>query len=423
MMGFFTRAAGWLCVLPYLTSVQAIPTNHDAHLLSRQTVLPPSQDPFYTTPANADTAQPGDILTFRELDGNNFPDAPIAATYQLLYRTTTAVGDVASSVVTVLIPPNADFSKLFSYQSPYDRSFIDCSPSYAFTPGSNSAIASTIAGDVGGEISTALNRGYIVSVPDYEVNAAWTDGLGSGHGVLDSIIAVHASGVVGTGIDSAAKTVLYGYSGGSQATEWAVELHSTYGTGRHLVAAAMGGLPVNITTTNLALNGQPAAGYIPTSFVGLGKAYPEFQAALDADLKPETADFFRQPLSSCSIRQFAGQDIFSTYFKSGAGFIDLPGARDAIEKGAVMGQRGAPQGFPLYIFKGTADEIVPTIEDTDNLVARYCGGGSKINYVRYEGGTHGATREAGSADALAFLFGILDGGLGLESCSTRTVSA
>ena len=79
-----------------------------------------------------------------------------------------------------------------------------------------------------------------MSVPDFEANVAWTDGKGQAHGVLDSIRAVVASGAI-TGVSSQAKSIIYGYSGGSQATEWAAELHATYAPDTNIVAGAMGG--------------------------------------------------------------------------------------------------------------------------------------------------------------------------------------
>lgn len=423
-MFFQTPVIAALSLLCTFASVRALPTSEEVQLEPRQAGQPPSQDPFYDPPSGFAGKAAGSILRSRKLSGNNYPSAPISATYQILYRTNDAIGNAASAVTTVLIPFNADFDKHFSFQSAYDQSDIDCSPSYAFYPGSSSGISSTVSGDVSGPISAALNRGYIVSVPDYEINAAWTDGLGSGHGVLDSIRAVQLSGSVGTGVRSSAKTIIYGYSGGSQATEWATELQSSYAPQVNIVAASMGGLPVNISTTNMALNEGGAAGYIPASFVGLAKAYPDFRSALDADLKPSGASTFKSPLTSCSssyLGTFANKDIYSTYLKSGVGFLSLPGPKGAIETGAIMGQHEAPIGFPIYMFKGTADEIVPTIQETDNLVMGYCRAGSAITYVRYQGGTHSSTQQAGQGDALTFIFNIIDGGSGKSGCSTTTV--
>ena len=181
-----------------------------------------------------------------------------------------------------------------------------------------------------------------------------------------------------------------------------------------------------MTTTNAALNGHGASGYIPASLLGLAKNHPRFREALYADLKPNMAKDFKLPLTTCSnIWQFhfANKDIFGTYFKSGSSILSQPAIKAVLDNGGTMGGRGAPKDFPLYIFKGTADEIVPTIQETDALVSGYCAGGSRITYVRYAGGTHSSTQQAGADDALTFVFNILDGGAGPVACSTRTVNS
>lgn len=400
-------------------------TPYGPQLAQRAVAPPPSQDSFYVSPAGYATKAAGSILRSRKLASNNYPKAPISASYQVLYRTNTAINKAASAVTTVLIPPKANYTRIYSHQTPYDQAFIDCSPSYAFTPGSPTSIQSTLAGDVSGPITDALNCGYVVSIPDYEIHAAWTDGLGSGRGVLDSIRAVRASGSAGTGVSPHARTAIYGFSGGSTATEWASEIYSTYAPDLNIVGAAMGGLPVNLTTASMALNGQPNAGYISASFVGLAKAYPAFNTALNKDLIPEGAGTFKTPGSSCKSSwqpAFAGQDIWSKYLKSGSEFLSLPDPSRIVANGAVMGRHGTPKAFPIYVFKGTADEIVPTIEETDDLISGYCAAGAKITYVRYAGATHVRSQQLGQSPAVAFAFAMLEGDVGPSSCSISTVS-
>lgn len=106
-----------------------------APLADRVAPAPPSRDPFYAVPANLKAVKPGTIL------GHRTPPAPIAAfgflrtnleaTHQLRYRTTDSHGNATVTVVTVLIPYNADKSKVLSYHVAEDSASIDCAPSYA----------------------------------------------------------------------------------------------------------------------------------------------------------------------------------------------------------------------------------------------------------------------------------------------------
>ncbi|KAG5950062.1 hypothetical protein E4U58_001789, partial [Claviceps cyperi] len=75
----------------------------------------PTDDPFYAVPENLADVRPGTILRHRR------PPAPIAAfrvarqnlkdTYQILYRTTDNFGNATATVLTVLVPFNADYGK------------------------------------------------------------------------------------------------------------------------------------------------------------------------------------------------------------------------------------------------------------------------------------------------------------------------
>lgn len=67
--------------------------------------IPPSDDPFYTPPAGFESAKPGQILNSRPVPSalSLFQLIPLQlkGAYQLLYRTTDALGNPSATVTTV----------------------------------------------------------------------------------------------------------------------------------------------------------------------------------------------------------------------------------------------------------------------------------------------------------------------------------
>lgn len=172
-------------------------------------LVPPSQDPFYQPTGDWKSTAPGAILAHRPVP-NPLPKAKYSAAYQLLYRTTDALGNPIATTTTVIIPANADFAKLLSYQVVYDTSDVDCSPSYAIQEGGS------FLSDNG--YTYPLTVGWVVNTPDYEgPQAAFTNGPISGQATLDSIRAALASTSI-TGVQPNATVALWGYSGGVSAS-------------------------------------------------------------------------------------------------------------------------------------------------------------------------------------------------------------
>ena len=194
------RLSLWLILA---VAVSAAPTS----LFGRADPLPPSQDPFYQAPAGYESAAPGTILKSRTIPSpfafEGKDPLRIKQAYQLLYRTTDTQGNPEAALTTVLVPNNADSTKLVSYQTAEDAAFVGCAPSYTFQHGStdSQSIEEFL-------ILAALDHGYFVSSPDYEgLQAAFVAGTQADHAVLDSIRAAKASTNV-TGLPSSATTVV-----------------------------------------------------------------------------------------------------------------------------------------------------------------------------------------------------------------------
>ncbi|TVY18285.1 Lipase A [Lachnellula arida] len=396
-------------------------TNNNAlRLLQRQNPIPPDLDPFYSAPANLNASSPGDILRYRPVP---YPIAAftttianLTAAFQIQYRTTDSTGDPEAAVTTLLIPHNAHPAKLLSYQMAEDSAYQSCAPSFALqtSPAQNASISIELA-----FIEAALNKGWYVVVPDFEgPKSAFLAGAQAGYATLDSVRAVLRSAAF-SNISHAPRTALWGYSGGTFASNWALELQATYAPELRFVGAATGGTVNNIAGAFTAINNGILAGLIPTSFLGLAAAYPDFSAALEQELVPETAATFKTVLTQCSSEdssEFTGQDILS-YFKTGAAFLNTSIVQTTLNK--VNIGKHVPV-TPLYIYKAINDEISP-IADTDAFVDYYCAGGADVEYRRDLLSGHITLAITGAGEALAWLDDRMAGVAVRCGCNTTNV--
>lgn len=412
---------GLLLAFPVISAV-ALPTIEDK-FWERATPIPPSEDRFYQPPAGYETAAPGTILASRSVPStlSVFQTIPlnIKAAYQLLYRTTNSLGDPEVTVTTVLVPYDADASKIISYQIAEDATYINCAPSYTIQTGSNTTYAGT-GGIEALLITAALNQGWIVNLPDWEgPNSTFIAGIQAGQATLDSIRATLASGDI-TGVESTAKVQMWGYSGGALASEFAAELQAGYAPEIPFVGAAIGGLTPNIPSVYNTINKGLFAGLNVAGILSLAKAYPTFNTYLQEILAPATIAEFNAADQLCfysDVVDYAFKDT-NTYFTNGSAFFSDPSVISMLNTGATMGVHGTPS-MPLFVYKAVSDEISP-IADTDALVAKLCSQGAKITYIRDSFGEH-FTQAATSAGAVIDFFINNFNGTSPTECTTENV--
>ncbi len=384
----------------------------------------PSQDSWYTAPANFSSAAPGAVLRVRPAPGNltTVYNESLSA-YHILYRTTDSRYQPSWAVTTLFAPKtpsdNSTGGALLSYQIPYNTADVDGSPSYAL------ALPSGLAtGLVLSDINTALSYGWYVTVPDFEgPSASFSSGVSEGHATLDSIRAVLSSGHA----PSKARSAMWGYSGGSIASEWAAELQVQYAPELTFSGVALGGLPPNVTSIVLAIDGTPAAGLIPSFLVGMTRQYPEAYAYLVSSLKisgPYNATGFlavRNMTYTQAAVSFMNQSIISNYFTNGTSFLQSPIIRKVFNNNAYMGYHGVPQ-MPMFVYKAVHDEY-SLVEETDALVDKYCAIGASITYQRNTAGNHLDEYINGDAGALKWLKGVLGGKVAQQGgCTTQNVT-
>jgi hypothetical protein len=379
----------------------ALPALHytDTHSIP----LPPSQDPFYTAPIGYENTKPGTILRIRLAPGNlTTVTGNCSSIHNILYRTTNSLNEASWAVTTLFTPASNSTlaNALLSYQIPYNSADVDASPSYLMYNDTQRP----------SDIRAALGRGWYVNVPDFEGPlASFPLGVQEGHATLDSVRAVLSPGL---GLSKDIRYALWGYSGGSVASEWAAELQVQYAPEPNFVGAALGGLVPNATSVFESITGTRWAGLIPSCLVGMTSQYPQAYNFLLSKLKtsgPYNKTMFlsvKDMNSDQAFTTFAGQNIFD-YLEGGLAVYFTPILQKIIHTNGMMGYHGVPQ-MPLFMYKAIQDELSP-IKDTDELVQRYCGVGANILYQRNSIGGHLAEYANGDAGAFAWLSSVFEG--------------
>jgi hypothetical protein len=345
---------------------------------------PPSADPFYVAPANLASYAPGTILRSRQVTVSGAEQAVVAAAYQLLYRTTNATGQPVSTVTTLLLPtqPASGSRKLLSYQTAYDSLTLNCAPSYTLQGGNNGG-GSTATLETG-LIAQALAQGWDVVVPDYEgPQSEWAVGPMAGRATLDSIRAVEhfaRSQLEG----SSTPVGLVGYSGGSEATDWAAAFAREYAPELKLVGIAAGGNFPDFNYTLSHFDGSLWYGIEIGVLVAANRAYPELDLASILNARGRTvATQDGEDAGGCAsstLNEPGGNASQFTNYPSSTALDDIPRVHHILDELSLVDS--APVlGPPSFIYNAIGDEIAH-IEPVDAWVADQCRLGATIDYDR-----------------------------------------
>ncbi|KAK4098932.1 lipase 5 [Parathielavia hyrcaniae] len=378
--------------------------------------LPPSQDPWYSAPRGLERHAPGTVLRVRKAHSNiTLLVNNTAGAYQLLYRSTDARYKPSYAVTTVFLPLAGAAQQqiapaLVSYQIPYNTPDVDQSPSYGL---------STLHGEpIMASVREGLDRGWAVSVPDFEGSlAAFSAGIQAGHAVLDSVRAVLSFDKFNNSKKDktkqrSARYVLWGFSGGALASNFAAELQASYAPELSFAGAALGGPPSNFTQVVYNVTGTPYAAVGAYVLLGVTAQFPEARAYLTRQLH-EAGPYNRTTFLSAArttaaeaVAMFMGQDIFA-YFTNGDAILKAPELVRVVGNNWHMGYHGIPQ-MPLFVYKAIGDELT-SIATTDDHMDRICRVGANVLYQRNTVGAHDSEYVSGSVRALAWLEQVLKG--------------
>lgn len=382
----------------------------------------PADDPFYTPPSGWEDTSPGDILSSRAVPN------PIAAVflkekvdkaYQLLYRTTNSAGNASYTVTTILIPYDADYNKVVQYHIAEDADYSACAPSYSIQYLSDPTQA--ISQLEMAAITVILDKGVIVTVPDYEgPNSAFGAGIMAGHAALDSIRATLKSTSL-SGVPSDAKFTLIGYSGGSIPVGHGAQLESSYAPDLKdtILGYALGGVVANLTATGEYINGGIFGGFIPDIVVGLIAEYPVLEPFIKEQITSTSwYDTIMKYKTQCVAADLFTAPFFNIYdvAKAGDQIFYIPTIA-AVLNDLIMGTHSDRVPIkPIYMYQSEDDEIVPW-SAVNTLFKNWCAQGVAVSFHDDILSEHASELIFGLPGAVKWQLDLLDGGDAQTSCS------
>ena len=367
------------------------------------TVARPDDDPFYAVPARLGSTRDGTVLRSRRLPADAMAVPAPAHVWQLLYKTRDNAGRATATVGTLLVPTApwaGDGARpLLSYQTPEDGLATFCAPSYLLRAGSVPSGPTSVQFDRE-QVAAAVRRGWAVVVPDYEgPGSEFLGAMAAAHGVLDGVRAARSFAPARVGRD--APVGLWGYSGGGFATAAAAQRQAAYAPDLRISGIAEGGVIADLNASLRAVSGQVFSGWLPFGFAALRNAYPH--ADVDRYLNPAARAYADAVRHGCAGEAIAAGPFHAPLerFEAWPGSLTSGAFQDFAHRAGPIGLGGTPTA-PVYLYHGTADELIP-IEGARRLAARYRAGGADVVLVQDETWDHGGEQAHGVAGAVAFL--------------------
>lgn len=408
MPRFAARAAA--AVVPALLALGTTAPAHSAPIVG------PAGDAFYSVPSSVPASgTPGELVSYRPTTLKLPTGAPAHKAWNVLYRSTDAEGEPTFVTGTIAVPSSpASGRPNISYAFGTHGLGQQCAPSKQLAAGTDYEESN---------IAAALKKGYTVLATDF---AGYTDGdrpsytvaADEAHAVLDIVKA--AGQVPNTGINSRAKTAIWGYSIGGQAAAAAGELQPSYAPDTNLVGVAAGGIPANLEATARNLNGGWGAAFLLGAVLGLQHQYPD-AIPFDELANEAGQDARDSAYDECVFAQlnaYANRDIRS-FTKDDLSLDDLlaiPSVNAAVDA-QQLGTKPLP--VPLYDYHGQADQFIP-LDQAYELKRAYCARGTRVQYDLYPG-EHLTTQMQGATGALSWIANRFAGQTAPTSCNANAI--
>ncbi|ODV80340.1 LIP-domain-containing protein [Suhomyces tanzawaensis NRRL Y-17324] len=392
-------------------------------LITQGNISRPDEDPFYIPKEGYEKLKLGEVINYRKLTqplGILYFEMKVESTYQFLVRSEDSFGNPNAIVTTVMVPHNADPSKILSYQAAVDAADPNCAPSYALQLGSDPGTWLTT--NIEQLFSQAgLYEGWIVVIPDFlGPKSAFCVGLQAAHATLNSLRAVTASGDI-TGVNKDAEIVLWGYSGGTQPTVWSATLFEQYAPELNIIGAAAGGVLVNPNNIAHLTMGGIFSGLVVNAINGFGNEYGDLNDFIKDNIYKEVQDKFFKARTQCLVPSLI--ETFYTTWEDisplGDKLLEAPLFKKYIEINNLLNLNATPS-VPFFFYNSQDDEIIPPA-DADDLYDKWCAQGVTIEYHQDEIGEHITQAVAGSGLAFNWIKRRLTGAT-LEKECKKTIS-
>lgn len=351
-------------------------------------------DPFYTPPAVIPAGEPGDIIRARKSKAGPPTARNLAEAWQVMYLSTDATGARTVVTGTIMVPKGKDPATV---------------PVVGFAPGTTGpAFQCTVSRFINSgsfyeqpAVNGMLKAGYAVATTDYagyyeNPNTTYIVGRSMGPAVLDMVRA--ATRLPDAKLAAKPKVMFRGYSQGGGASMWAGELAPSYAPELDVIGIAAGGVPADLPSVAVPLDGSPAFGFFLNALIGLDNAYPELDlenylnpAGVDAVAKMEKSDCTLELLTSYSGK--TAED-----YTTDAPFLAPAWLKRLTEENVLA---KTPPKVPVFQYHGTNDTIVNPGQ-ARKLKDAYCKAGVNLTWQTYPVG-HVTGVARGNEDALAYM--------------------
>jgi hypothetical protein len=376
----------------------------------------PSQDPFFDVPGNISGLPNGTVLASRSVHVNAYSIPMPVRAWQVKYKTTGGSGVASADVATIMVPDVPWSGKgprpLVSYQTAEDGISTECSPSYGLRAGVSNA--ENNSGTETGVMEYALLQGWAIVAPDYEgPDSLFLDPSVQAHGVLDGIRAVlhfrldHLRANTPLG--------LWGYSGGSIATDEAAQAQPTYAPRMHFKGIALGGFVGSPLATLNDFSGGIAGGTIVMILAAIDRDYPA--AHLGHYLNAAGANAIAGAQNDCLVQasiQFPFASIGG--YEAHPDIESTPAFVGLFDRISPVDLPGIPTA-PIYDYHSSIDEFAPLGPDRQQM-QRFCSAGVKVDHIEMPLGEHIGTALTGAPGATAYLAARFTGQPAPDNCSS-----
>ena len=363
----------------------------------------PSTEAFYVPPQSISGAS-GNIIRSRAsvLASDPVGKAPVPGvkSTQVLYNSTDAQGHAIAVSGTVLVPTSPYFGiggrPLITFAVGTRGLGQDCAPSYSLSEGTDYEFNS---------INAALQKGYAVSVTDYQGLGTpgphtYMVGKSMGHAVLD--MARAAERLPGTGLSTSTPVGIWGYSEGGAAAGWAAEQAASYAPELNLKGVAMGGVPADLLAVASMLDGSAFLSLELMTAVGYNKAYPELN--LNSYLNQAGKDLLTTANKTCFVSLDGFGQIAGTAYKHVSDFTTSDPLANATWKARLNENKlgsGKPT-VPVFQYHAVSDNLVQFAQ-ADTLHKTYCAKGVNETWLTLPNAEHALASIQGQGPALDFL--------------------
>ncbi len=349
-----------------------------------------ADDRFYVPPDPLPAGAPGDVIRYRASVAGAV--RATADAWQVMYRSTDALGRPNAVVGTVLVPRTTDpaTAPVVAFAVGTHGPAFRCAPSEMLRIG---ALYEQPA------VNDLLKAGYAVAVTDYEgyrpdPRTTYVTGRAEGHAVIDAVRA--AQRLPGLGLSPTAKVVFRGYSQGGGAAMWAGQLQPSYAPELNLVGVVGGGVPADLVQVALPLDGRRGFGLLAYSLIGLDNAYPELDLE-DYLTESGKAEFARMQREACTFELLVDYRDHRLADYTTSSPVLTPPWLARVQENRLGGEAIR---VPVHQYHATGDDLVDFAQ-AKALRDTYCRLGVQVDWRTYPT-DHITSVHTGNAAAQAF---------------------